>query len=118
MALSTLLALSAYLIIDGRWYAIDTRAPVAYETDLKALVIEQGSARDCTSASSASVAGDGKVLVVGPTLQEVALAGDIRIFRKHYLGIEVTTASGDVICQGQVSGEPIFRGNFEPDAGF
>jgi hypothetical protein len=44
----------------------------------------------------------------------VALAGDIRIFRKHYLGIEVTTATGDVVCEGQVSGEPIFRGNFEP----
>jgi hypothetical protein len=114
MALSTLLALSAYLIIDGNWYAIDTRQPVSYETDLKALVIEQGSARGCTSASGAATAGAGQVLMVGPGLQEVALAGDIRIFRKHYLGIEVTTATGDVVCGGQVSGEPIFRGNFEP----
>lgn len=118
MPLSTLLALSAYLIIDGNWYAIDTRVPVSYETDLKALVIDQVSARNCASASAATTAGDGQVLMVGPGLQEVALAGDIRIFRKHYLGFEVTTASGDVVCDGQVSGEPIFRGHFEPDFGF
>jgi len=110
--LSTLLALSAYLILDGNWYAIDTREPISYETDLRTLVIEQTTAHHCTSASHSTAGGNGQRLAYGNSLQQVDVTG-VRIFRKHYLGIEVSSAAGDMVCAGQVSGEPIFEGHFE-----
>ena len=110
--LSTLLALSAYLILDGNWYAIDTREPISYEPDLRTLVIEQTTATDCVSASNSTAGGIGQRLAYGKRLQQADIVG-VRVFRKHYLGIEVTSAAGDMVCAGQVSGEPIFEGHFE-----
>src|SRR5690606_12773359 len=113
MGLATLLALSAYLIVDGRWYAIATDEPVVYDPANRDLVVHTASTRDCLSAGGLPPAGD-HTLFYGPSLQHVQLQGAIEIRRGDYFAIEVASTAGDLACAGEVSGDPIFAGDFEP----
>ena len=113
MLLSSLVAISAYLVIDGRWYGVDPSAPMVYDPGTRSLFVDTASARDCAPAGGLPSVSTGHALFYGPSLVQLDITGGMSIVRKHYLAIHLQTAAGDLRCSGEKSGEPIFRGHFE-----
>ena len=114
MLLSSLVAISAYLVIDGRWYGVDPSSPMVYDPGTRSLFVDTATARGCAPLGGATQGvAAGQALFYGPSLVQVGLDGGLSIVRKHYLAVHMHTPTGDLRCAGEKSGEPIFRGHFE-----
>lgn len=115
MAVGSLLAFAAFLVVDGQWYTFDARQPLAYYPDPGSLFVHGASAAECDGASAGAGAplGD-NALQFGAGFGEVLqLSGTITIDRiGDHLRVDTATADSATHCSGDVP-EPVFISSFE-----